>query len=270
MTKMGLGETLNIICDCHIHSFSKAPSSGKGSYSPPNMDLDDYEPEASRNGIKRAVVVQASIDGTDNSRLIDLLSSHAEIELRGVATINPETADLPYLHSAGIRAIRVQDRERLGQSDLDKLPILAECAASTGWHVELNTEPRSFDTIFDHISCLPESTLLVLDHLGHVDPDSPEEIGKLFRLLDTGKVWVKLSPSRVSRRIGNYSDLMAMVTKIGTDYPEQCIWGSDWPHVMTKPPLPEISPMLAFLKEALNEEQFLACMSLNPERLYGF
>lgn len=255
------------ICDCHLHSFSKAPEQGTGTYTPPARDIHDYMQEAAPLGISRAVIVQASIDGTDNTRLIEALQASGPMALRGVGMIDPQTADLGALHSAGLRAIRVQDRARLGQSALGRLTEFAECAASVGWHLELNTEPTSFSGLADVLPRLPDSIRLVLDHIGHVDPDAPDA---LFRLMDTGRVWVKLSPTRVSRDIGRYADLGDLVSRIGTSYPSQTVWGSDWPHVMTPEPVPEIPPMLALCREALSSDQFRQCMWTNPEILYGF
>nr|WP_321481846.1 amidohydrolase family protein [uncultured Cohaesibacter sp.] len=259
-----------MVCDCHIHSFSKRPAKTSGAYAPPLVDISDYAQEVAPLGIKRAVIIQASVDGTDNSRLVETLSQSVGLSSRGVAAINPETADLQALHAAGVRAIRIQDRARLGDSDLHTLPALGEVAAGLGWHIELNTEPRSFDDIAALMPKLPKEVSLVLDHIAHVDPEVPGDLQKLRRLMDTGRVWVKLSPTRVSRQIGQYDDLDALVAKIAQGYPDQCIWGSDWPHVMTKPPLPQIPPMLKLLERVLSTEQYLACTWKNPEKLYSF
>lgn len=258
------------ICDCHLHSFAKTASAHAGAYVPPQRDIHDYMAEAAPLGIARAVVVQASVDGTDNSRLIEVLRAEGPVALRGVGMVDPHTARLSELQDAGLRAIRVQDRARLGASELERLPVLADCAASVGWHLELNTEPTSFDRISRLLPTLPESLLLVLDHIGHVDPERPADTEALFRLLDSGRVWVKLSPTRVSRAIGHYDDLRALVARLGAGYPDQCVWGSDWPHVMMPAPLPEIPPMLELCRQALSDDVFRRCMWSNPERLYGF
>ena len=263
-------ENLGMICDCHIHSFSKVPEPTRGAYAPPPVDITDYAQEATPFGIRRAVIIQASVDGTDNSRLVGTLGQKTDLALRGVANVDPGNADLQALHSAGVRAIRMQDRARLGKSELDKLQDLARCASSVGWHLELNTEPASLDEISRQLAHLPETVQLVLDHIAHIDPARPDDFFRLRRLMDSGRVWVKLSPTRVSHEIGRYDDLTSIVEQIAQDYPAQCIWGSDWPHVMTQSPLPEIPPMLDLLRRAMSAEQFHACTWLNPERLYGF
>ncbi|WP_425072119.1 amidohydrolase family protein [Sagittula sp. S175] len=255
-----------MITDCHLHSFAREATPGTGAYVPPARDIRDYTTEAAPLGVRRAVVVQASVDGTDNSRLVAVLGTQGPVALRGVAMIGAD-ADLPALHAAGFRATRVQDRARLGDSALASLPELADRVAEVGWHIELNTEPRSFDRIAAMLPGLPAGVRLVLDHIGHVDPAAPDA---LCRLLDTGRVWVKLSPTRISTDIGRYADLTALIGRIGTGFPERLLWGSDWPHVMTPEPLPEIPPMLDLCRAALSREAFDRCMWDNPEALYGF
>ena len=202
-----------MITDCHIHSFAKTEAPQTGAYVPPARDIRDYMDEAAPLGVRRAVVVQASVDGTDNSRLVEVLGTDGPVALRGVAMIDAD-ADLQALHAAGIRATRIQDRARLGDSALDQLPELAKRVAEVGWHIELNTEPRSFDRLADMVVDLPEGLRLVLDHMGHVDPAAP---APLFRLLETGRVWTKLSPTRVSTDIGHYGDLSALIATLTDD-----------------------------------------------------
>ena len=75
---------------------------------------------------------------------------------------------------------------------------------------------------------------LVFDHIGWPDvPAGPDEPGfqRLLRLLDTGRVWVKLSALyRFSKSPFNDTDpLVAALVKAN---PDRCLWGSDWPHLM--------------------------------------
>ena len=255
-----------MITDCHLHSFAKDAAPQTGAYVPPARDIRDYMAEAAPLGVRRAVVVQASVDGTDNTRLVEALAVEGPVALRGVAMIDAD-ADLHALRAAGIRATRIQDRARLGTSTLGQLPDLADRVAEVGWHIELNTEPRSFDRIAEMLPDLPDGIRLILDHIGHVDPAAPDPI---LRLLETGRVWAKLSPTRISTDIGRYGDLTALIEKLGAGFPDRILWGSDWPHVMTLEPVPEIPPMLELCRAALSTETFRRCMWDNPERLYGF
>lgn len=256
------------VCDCHIHSFEKGRERPGAAYRPPEMDLTDYLPEARANGIARAVIIQASVDGTDNGGLLRALGSAPDgLVLRGVAMISPQTTGLDELAAAGVHALRIQDRTRLGLNDLEMLPLLSKRAAEMGWHIELNTEPERFGRLS---AALSVGTKIVLDHFGHIDPAQPQQLEALMRLLDSGRVWVKLAPTRVSQRPQDYRDLTIAVSTLTSRFPDRCVWGSDWPHVMIDPPLPRISVMLDLLRDAIAPAAQRACLWDNPARLYGF
>ena len=241
-------------------------------YIPPEKDVADYmTDEAHANGIGRAVIIQASVDGTDNSALVRALSAAPDgISLRGVAMIGPDSTGLEALTAVGICAVRVQDRGKLGLNELARLPLIAERAAEVDWHVELNTEPERFTAVGDMLRTLPAQQPLVLDHYGHVDPCQPSHEDDLARLLDSGRVWVKLAPTRVSRDIGEYGDLAGLTARLVAGWPERCLWGSDWPHVMTKPPRPRIADMLDLCRRVLPAALQRQLLQDNPARLYRF
>ncbi|MEE2860457.1 MAG: amidohydrolase family protein [Paracoccus sp. (in: a-proteobacteria)] len=261
-----------ILCDCHIHAFEKGVARMGAAYVPPEKDVSNYMTEEARpNGIGRAVIIQASVDGTDNNALLRALNSAPTgIALRGVAMIAPGSPGLEALAAAGIRAARVQDRGRLGLNELAYLPVIAERAAEVDWHVELNTEPERFVAIGDMLHSLPAQQPLVLDHYGHVDPKLMSQQDDLARLLDSGRVWVKLSPTRISRDTDKYGDVEGLTARLVASWPERCLWGSDWPHVMTKPPLPRIADMLDLCRRVLPAALQKQLLQDNPARLYRF
>lgn len=265
-------------CDCHIHVFAPNKVYADSTYQPPRKNIDDFVHEGMVADIRRAVLIQASIDGTDNRYLLETLrqarlrkrSQEQCLELRGVAMIDEQTQGLEAMAEAGVCGIRIQDRTRLGQNDLARLPRLAARAAAVGWHVELNTEPERYAQLEALIPSLSAEQALVLDHFGHVAPGARDDLAGLCRLLDTGRVWIKLAPTRVSRCVGRYDDLADLVRHLAERYTERCVWGSDWPHVMTEPPLPESADMLGFLDRVLTTMQREACLSNNPASLYRF
>src|SRR3546814_16502785 len=72
------------------------------------------------------------------------------------------------------------------------LPI----SAAVGWHIDLNIGPAEFEDVQSYVAQLPEGQLIVLDHMGHIDPSHPADIERLCRLLDSGRVWIKRSEER--------------------------------------------------------------------------
>lgn len=64
-------------CDTHCHVFGPAseyPYAEDRSYTPPDALLEDYLRMAETLGIERAVIVQASVQGTDNAPTLDALA----------------------------------------------------------------------------------------------------------------------------------------------------------------------------------------------------
>jgi 2-pyrone-4,6-dicarboxylate lactonase len=50
-------------------------------------------------------------------------------------------------------------------------------------------------------------------------------------LVDTGKVWVKLSGTdRITREKPPYRDAVALARILADQAPERMLWGTDWPH----------------------------------------
>src|SRR5262245_6975104 len=64
-------------CDCHVHVIgptSRVPLASPRSYTPMDAPLPVLEAMMTRVGLDRAIIVQPSIYGTDNSCLLDALS----------------------------------------------------------------------------------------------------------------------------------------------------------------------------------------------------
>jgi predicted TIM-barrel fold metal-dependent hydrolase len=117
---------------------------------------------------------------------------------------------------------------------------------------------------------------IVLGHLGYMKTDKGLGNGgfqALLRLMKAGRAWVKLTgPSRIttSGRLP-YADVVPYARALLETNPERVIWGTDWPHVIIKTPMPndgDLADLLAdWIPDAQLREQVLV---RNPARLYGF
>ena len=84
-----------LACDSHIHVFGdpvRYPPSPQRLYTPIPATLDQYRTMAHGIGLQRAVLVQASAYGTDNSYMLDALRSHPATT-RGIAVIDEHTSE---------------------------------------------------------------------------------------------------------------------------------------------------------------------------------
>ena len=94
--------------DCHMHVFeARYPPSPSRTYTPGPAPLDQYRKVAAALRLSRAVVVQPSAYGTDNSCTLDGMAQLGPTA-RGVAVVDTSVSDaeLKRLHGLGIRGIR--------------------------------------------------------------------------------------------------------------------------------------------------------------------
>src|SRR6187549_1533516 len=79
-------------CDSHCHVFgpaAKFPYAPNRSYTPEDAGRERLAALHKHLGLSRAVIVQASCHGTDNSAMLDALA-HANGTQRGVAMVKPD------------------------------------------------------------------------------------------------------------------------------------------------------------------------------------
>src|ERR1051325_8186008 len=97
-------------CDTHFHIFGppeKFPFLSTHEYTPPAAPLEHYLKMIEIIGVERAVVVQPSVHGLDNSATLDAIAQ-SKGRFRGVARINDKTGrdTLRELHEKGVRGVR--------------------------------------------------------------------------------------------------------------------------------------------------------------------
>lgn len=116
---------------------------------------------------------------------------------------------------------------------------------------------------------------LVIDHNGKflepVAPDHPS-FQSLLRVLDTGRVWIKLSAPYETSKSGEpgYDDVSLLARTLVERFPERCLWASNWPHP-SRDPAPSNSDLYALLfswaSSSADRQRILVD---NPAQLYGF
>ncbi|HEY4375247.1 MAG TPA: amidohydrolase family protein [Burkholderiales bacterium] len=271
-------------CDTHAHicgPSAKYLYDPARIYTPPDALLPDYRYMLETLGVSRAVLVQPSVYGTDNSALIDALATDPK-RLRGVAVIKPDTpfAELERMHAAGVRGVRcniVDVKEGRGKLPMAMLLPLARRIQPLGWHLEFLMHVDEFPDLDKLLDGFPVAT--VFGHLGYMRTIDGKMRGmddpgfkSLLRLLQTGRAWVKLTgPYRISTGTLPYADVTPFAHALLEAAPTQIVWGSDWPHVMVKGAMPndgDLADCLAqWVPDQKMREQVLAH---NPARLYEF
>jgi predicted TIM-barrel fold metal-dependent hydrolase len=226
--------------DCHMHVFGvleEYPCSPRRSYTPRPASLEDWGAMATKIGLQRQVLVQASPYGVDNRCMLVALQKGGTKRCRGVAVIDDTVDDdaLKKMHTLGVRGVRV-NAATFGVEDpqqvINELDRTIERVAPLGWHVQIFASLDVIDHLMPYL--LSAKVPIVIDHMGmpkaKLGIDQPG-FGSLIKLLKTGHGWVKLSGCyRVSDATPDYADAAPIVEALISANPRRAVWGTDWPH----------------------------------------
>jgi predicted TIM-barrel fold metal-dependent hydrolase len=265
-------------CDAHCHIFGPAvrfPFAPERTYTPPDSGCDDLERLQDRLGLSRAVFVQASCHGTDNSAMVDALL-RGDGRYAGVAMIDDTftDADLRTLHGAGVRGVRFNFVAHLGGApDMDQFWRIVGRVAPLGWHVVLHFDAVDLPAYGDVLNRLPVP--YVIDHLARIDAAAgldQEPFALLCDLLGDERAWVKVSGAERLTAVGapGYADVVPFARALIAAAPTRILWGTDWPHpnVRAMPDDGDLVDLLAAF--APDEATRTAILVDNPTRLYDF
>ncbi|MEX0852665.1 MAG: amidohydrolase family protein [Bauldia sp.] len=223
--------------DCHVHVFgpaSKYPFNPGAKYISADALPETEIALQDRLGISMAVVVSGGGYGRNYRHLADVLEKHAD-RFRGVALLPAEVTrdEIARLNRLGVRATRFVSAAHGGAMP-PLSPEIAALVADFGWHVEYYLHRTEIIDFGPLLLKLPNRAI-VLDHFAHIP--AAGGIGQpafqaLLRLLDSGRVWVKLSgPMRCTEEEPPYASVTPMARTLVAHAPERLVWGSDWPHV---------------------------------------
>src|SRR5262249_23909716 len=116
---------------------------------------------------------------------------------------------------------------------------------------------------------------IVIDHVGKffepVPPDHPF-FRCLLRLVDSGRVWVKLAAPYETSKVGPpfYDDVGVLAKALAKAAPARMLWASNWPHPSVKQ-RPSDTVLLDMLLDWVPDETTRHRVLVdNPAELYGF
>ena len=270
-------------CDCHAHICGPAttyPYGAERIYTPPDATIESYRHLLAVLGVGRAVLIQPSVYGIDNRAMLAALQA-AGPGFRGVAVVEPAilARDVEALHRAGIRGVRlnlVDRREGRNAVPVEMVRALADRIAPFGWHIEFLVNLDEAPGFAAAVAGLPVP--IVLGHLGYPRAGARAWIKApafedLLALLAGGRCWVKLTgPYRISAAADlPYEDVDAAAARLAQAAPGRLIWGSDWPHVMMKKPMPNDGALCDLLAHWIPDAKTRTRVLVeNPMELYGF
>lgn len=263
--------------DAHCHVFgpeSQFPFSAKAKYLPDDATPDMLFALRDRLGFSRNVIVQATCHGTDNAATLDAIARSNGMA-RGVAAVDPEIGNeqLEVLHEGGVRAVRFNFLKRLvDNAPKDKFIEIAKRIESLGWHVVIYFEADLLEELRPFLDAIP--TPIVIDHMGRPDvtqgPDGPDMQALRELLDDREDISFKATcPDRLDAKGPPWDAFATAVAPLVTDYPDRCLWGTDWPHPNMQDAIPDDGKVVDMIPRiAATEELQKKLLIDNPMRLY--
>jgi len=272
-----------LTCDSHAHicgPASRFQYAQERIYTPPDALVPDYVRLLKAIGCGRAVLVQPSVYGTDNTVLLAALREVREtgIDCRGVAVIDRTIRDeeLKRLDDAGIRGIRfnlVDVADPKTGLPLDEIRALCTRIAALGWHAELLIHVDDYPDLDKIFADWPVD--IVIGHMGYCRlgqrPDTPGFQAMLL-LAEQRRCWIKMTgPYRISSGDLPYDEAGVFAQALVEAVPDRLIWGTDWPHVMVTKQMPNDADLCdlfgRWIADIKTRDEILVT---NPAKLYRF
>ena len=265
--------------DCHAHIFDRFdvyPLAPSAQYRPQLSTREAWFALHDALGVARGVQVQGSPYGFDNSITEDFVREHPS-RLRAVGAIALDVSDatLKRLSEAGFVAARMMDQFATGLTTKD-LDAIAARVAPFGWHLEINIA-KSEDWVALEPKLMNCPVPIGFDHMGRTRggeginapgfqvirrvldrrPDCFTKISSWYRLSDVGP------PS--------FADMKSFAQTLLRNNPDQCVWGTNWPHPSISSNMPNDIDLVDQLEEWMPSEEVREKLFVrNPERIYQF
>lgn len=262
--------------DAHCHVFGPQAQhlfSAKAKYLPQDAGPDMLFALRDRLGFARNVIVQASCHGTDNAATLDAIARSGGTA-RGVAVVDPaiDEAGLQALHDGGMRGVRFNFLKRLvDDAPKDKFLDLSH-RLPAGWHVVVYFEADTLAELRPFLDAIPVP--LVIDHIGRPDvaqgPDGADMTAFRALLDSRPDIHFKATcPDRLDSSGPPWDDFARAVAPLVADYPDRCLWGTDWPHPNMEKAIPDDAALVDMIPRIAPTKALQhALLVANPMALY--
>src|SRR5688500_10915154 len=215
----------NGACDCHMHIYSPGYALRDGANAPSQpATLDAYRKVRQRIRLTRAVSVLPAAYGFDNACTLAAMAALGD-DARGVAIVDPAASDseIQRLDDLGMRGLRYHMMPG-GPLGWETVETMAARVAPLGWHLQFQFESSEFIARESELARLPCD--IVIDHIGRYRaPISLDDanVRALFRLVEGGRCWVKLSAPYHGSRAGppQYDDIGQLARALAELAPER-------------------------------------------------
>jgi predicted TIM-barrel fold metal-dependent hydrolase len=218
------------IIDTHVHVFRQDAALVPGHRYAPDHDAlpEDLARRMASNGVGRALLVQPSFLGFDNSFLLKAIAENPA-RFSGVAVVPPDIGRtaLAALRGRGIVGVRLNCIGQPAPDLADAYRPLIEHLASLGLALQIQAEGAQWTAMEAALAASPGP--VIIDHFGRtpVDHASRGFESLLRAAARSPHMWFKFSaPYRLPEGAAA-ACASRILDVVGND---RIIWGSDWPH----------------------------------------
>lgn len=261
--------------DAHTHVFVRGLAPAATARYEPDYDAawQTLLELAQKNGVGRAVILQPSFLGFDNSYLFQALRA-APDRFRGVPWVSPSIAISPAdwegLAEIGVRGLRFPIFG-LPTPQWSAYRDMLDEALKRGWPIHLYVESRRLPEILPLL--LEGGHQVVIPHFGMFDrtlgPARDPGFKVLLESAKSGRVWTVLSGAY---RVGLERARAAAPMLLEAFGPQRLMWASDWPHTDTGLDRVRTYPLtLKWFEEWVPDPAVRHAILVDtPRLLYGF
>jgi len=265
-------------CDSHFHIFGPAssfPYSDKRNFTPVDAPKEKLFALHQRVGIERGVIVHTALHGFD-LRVTEDAIAHGGGRYVGIALVEPSVSqtELLRLKAAGFRGVRFNFMKHLPAAmPAGDLVKFCERLADIDMHLQVHFEKELIASLAPTFASCAKLLPVVLDHMGRVDARNGltgEHYSALCRLMDEPNFYVKVSGID---RIDDQPPYLAgkqLAADLVQRYPEQCLWGLDWPHPNHTHVPDDVTLVEALIDIAPSPAALETLLVHNPQRLFQF
>jgi 2-pyrone-4,6-dicarboxylate lactonase len=267
-------------CDTHVHVFGPAqrfPFDVNRKSTPVDAPKEGLFALHKKYGIERCLIVQSVIHGFDNRVVEDAIEAGGGAYL-GVALVPLSVSDqeLRRLSAAGFRGVRFHFMKHIASANpLGEVIHLTHRLAEVGMHLQVHFESELIHELAPEFkkSAVP----VVIDHMGRVDAtlgENHSDIQAICKLLESSNIHVKISGiDRIDAHASpasRYTAGVRIARMLAAHFPNQCLWGTDWPHP-NHTHIPDDGALFDALPLIAPEAQLLEQILVhNPQKLYNF
>jgi 2-pyrone-4,6-dicarboxylate lactonase len=262
--------------DAHCHVFgpmAQFPFSPKAKYLPEDAGPEQLFALRDHLGFARNVIVQASCHGTDNAATLNAIAK-SDGKARGVAVVDPAISEdeLARLHEGGMRGIRFNFLKRLVDNAPKDQFLEVSRRLPPGWHVVIYFEADILEELRPFMDAIPVP--IVVDHMGRPDvtqgPNGADMTAFRALLDSRPDIWFKPTcPDRLDPSGDPWDAFAEAVAPLVADYPDRCIWGTDWPHPNMQDAIPDDGDLVDMIPRiAPTVALQTKLLVTNPEALY--